>query len=165
MVAGSARAIVNSGAMCQAAVQAHSLFPLIQWRKPGLHALTQHLALELAVRAIRVHPFRPRRVILHFRRVPTQGTGGRGSADFSAFHRSAVSDCPRCRGNRRHALSKSSWVTGAVWMSMERHGGRKHPFRETLTLLNGLTSWCSSKNNAIRLASSLHGLLAIRVTS
>lgn len=88
--------------------------------KAGLHALTQHLAMELADHGIRVNAVSPAVVVttIYNSFIPEEDIESTVTSGFDAFHPIGRVGRPGDIGSVVDVLldsSKSSWVTGAIW--------------------------------------------------
>lgn len=116
---GTGGSIVNIGSMW--AKQAIKATPSSAYSmaKAGLHALTQHLAMELAESKIRVNAVSPAVVETPvYRAFIADDAMDETMRSFDAFHPIGRTGVPRDVATVVEFLlddDKTSWVTGAVW--------------------------------------------------
>lgn len=119
MAAHGGGSIVNVGSMW--AHQAVKATPSSAYSmaKAGLHALTQHLAMELADAGIRVNAVAPAVVVtpIYGEFIDPSTIESTLSSGFDAFHPIGRVGQPRDVASVIDMLlgSESSWVTGAIW--------------------------------------------------
>lgn len=119
MVAHGGGAIVNIGSMWAKQAVRATPSSAYSMAKAGLHALTQHLAMELAPHGIRVNAVSPAVVItpiygafIEPEQIEATLTGG-----FDSFHPiGRVGQPADVAATIQHLLSdNTAWVTGAIW--------------------------------------------------
>lgn len=119
MVAHGGGAIVNIGSMWAKQAVRATPSSAYSMAKAGLHALTQHLAMELAPHGIRVNAVSPAVVItpiygafIEPEQIEATLTGG-----FDSFHPIGRVGRPAdVAATIQHLLSdNTAWVTGAIW--------------------------------------------------
>ncbi len=119
MVIHGGGSIVNIGSMW--AHQAVKATPSSAYSmaKAGLHALTQHLAMELAQHNIRVNAVAPAVVVtpIYGAFIPPEEIEATLTGGFDSFHPiGRVGRAADVAQTIRHLLSgEASWVTGAIW--------------------------------------------------
>ncbi|WP_431265878.1 SDR family NAD(P)-dependent oxidoreductase [Roseateles chitinivorans] len=118
IAAGRSGAIVNIGSMWAKQAIAATPSSAYSMAKAGLHALTQHLAMELAPKGIRVNAVSPAVVQtpIYEGFIPKDEVHG-ALQGFNGFHPIGRIGTPQDVAETVAFLlsDKASWVTGAVW--------------------------------------------------
>ncbi|WP_431258443.1 SDR family NAD(P)-dependent oxidoreductase [Roseateles chitinivorans] len=118
IAAGRSGAIVNIGSMWAKQAIAATPSSAYSMAKAGLHALTQHLAMELASKGIRVNAVSPAVVQtpIYEGFIPKDEVHG-ALQGFNGFHPIGRIGTPQDVAETVAFLlsDKASWVTGAVW--------------------------------------------------
>src|SRR5882724_7156128 len=172
MVAGKrGGSIVNIGSMwARQAVQATpSSASAYSMAKAGLHALTQHLALELATAGIRVNAvspavvntpifegFLPKEQVPRFFRVSTLSTHSAASGGPKMSRKSSPRYCP---ANPPGSRARFGMSMEALWRDAINTFRDANANRRSLKFMV-----FEARNNVIRLASKIPRLLSVRIT-